>query len=63
MTRSLVPLACAVAAAEGASLNVRINLDGLEGDTAEIVDRHDAALAKSREMGADVLRIVDERLT
>ena len=59
-----VAAACAVAAAEGASLNVRINLDGLEGDdVSEIVDRQDAALAKSREMGAAVLRIVDERLS
>ena len=55
--------ACAVAAAEGASLNVRINLDGLEGDTSEIIERQNEALAKSREMGAAVLRIVDERLS
>ncbi|MGB5187191.1 MAG: cyclodeaminase/cyclohydrolase family protein, partial [Acidimicrobiia bacterium] len=58
-----VAAACAVAAAEGASLNVRINLDGLEGDSSEIVERQDAALAKAREMGAAVLRIVDERLS
>jgi glutamate formiminotransferase/formiminotetrahydrofolate cyclodeaminase len=57
-----VAAACAVAAAEGASLNVRINLDGLDGDISAIVERQDEALAKSREMGAAVLRIVDERL-
>ena len=58
-----VAAACAVAAAEGASLNVRINLDGLEGDVSEIVERQDAALAKVREMGTAVLRIVDEQLS
>jgi glutamate formiminotransferase/formiminotetrahydrofolate cyclodeaminase len=58
-----VAAACAVAAAEGASLNVRINIDGLEGDVSEIVGRHDEALAKSRDMGAAVLRVVDERLS
>ncbi len=58
-----VAAACAVAAAEGASLNVRINLDGLEGDISEIVERQEEALGKAREMGAGVLRIVDERLS
>jgi len=58
-----VAAACAVAAAEGASLNVRINLDGLEGDVSEIVERQDAALARAREMGTAVLHIVDERLS
>ena len=58
-----VAAVCAVAAAEGASLNVRINLDGLDGDTSDIVDRQDAALAKAREMSAAVLRIVNERLS
>jgi glutamate formiminotransferase/formiminotetrahydrofolate cyclodeaminase len=57
-----VAAACAVAAAEGASLNVRINLDGLDVDVSEIVDRQDAALARSRELGAAVLRLVDEQL-
>ena len=57
-----VAAACAVAAAEGASLNVRINLDSLDVDVSEIVDRQDAALARSRELGAAVLRLVDEQL-
>ena len=44
----------AVAAAEGASLNVRINLAGLDGDTAGIVSRHDVALARVRHLGAEI---------
>ena len=58
-----VAAACAVAAAEGASLNVRINLGGLEGDVSKIVERQEKALAKSRGMGAAVLSVVDERLS
>jgi glutamate formiminotransferase/formiminotetrahydrofolate cyclodeaminase len=58
-----VAAACAVAAAEGASLNVRINLGGLEGDASEIVERQEKALARSREMGAAVLSVVEERLS
>ncbi|MEN8114294.1 MAG: glutamate formimidoyltransferase [Actinomycetota bacterium] len=54
--------ACAVAAAEGASLNVRINLSGLEGDLSEIVERHDAALSKARGLGAEVAAAVEEVL-
>ena len=46
-----VAAACAVAAAEGASLNVRINLDGLEGDSSEIVERQDAALSEGSRDG------------
>jgi glutamate formiminotransferase/formiminotetrahydrofolate cyclodeaminase len=44
----------AVAAAEGASLNVRINLAGLDGDTAGIVSRHDVALARVRHLGGEI---------
>ena len=58
-----VAAACAVAAAEGAALNVRINLSGLEGGTAEIVERQDQALAKARELGSSVMQIVDERIS
>jgi glutamate formiminotransferase/formiminotetrahydrofolate cyclodeaminase len=54
---------CAIAAAEGASLNVRINLAGLEGDTAEVVARHDAALARSRELAAEVAAAVEAVLS
>ncbi len=57
-----VAAACAVAAAEGASLNVRINLDGLEGDTSEIVARRELALASARELSATVMQVVNERL-
>ena len=53
---------CAVAAAEGASLNVRINLDGLGGDTSEITERHDAALEQARNVGVQVAEAVDAHL-
>ena len=53
---------CAVAAAEGASLNIRINLEGLDGDTAEIVDRHDTALARARKVGKAVAAVVEAAL-
>ncbi len=55
--------ACAVAAAEGASLNVRINLGGLDCDTSEIRARHDAALARTRHLGGQVADAVEEHLT
>ena len=54
--------ACAVAAAEGASLNVRINLDGLDGDTSEIITRHEAALERARELGRKVAEAVELHL-
>ncbi len=54
--------ACAVAAAEGASLNVRINLGGLAIDTTAIVSRHDDALARARNLGAQVSVAVEEHL-
>ena len=58
-----VAAACAIAAAEGASLNVRINLDGLEGDVSEIVERHDAALAKARDISTWATDAVATRMT
>ncbi len=54
--------ACAVATAEGASLNVRINLDGLDGDTSEIIARHDRALAQARDLGMHVSEAVEAHL-
>ena len=54
--------ACAVAAAEGASLNVRINLDSLAGGTSEIVARHDAALTRARDLGKQVMESVEAHL-
>lgn len=54
--------ACAVAAAEGASLNVRINLDGLDGDTSEITARHDSALANARDLGKQIRVAVESHL-
>jgi glutamate formiminotransferase/formiminotetrahydrofolate cyclodeaminase len=63
VTDAGVASACAVAAAEGASLNVRINLDGLNGDTSEIIDRHDAALARARHLGGQVADAVEAHLT
>jgi len=53
---------CAAAAAEGASLNVRINLDGLDGDTSEIITRHEAALERARELGRKVAEAVELHL-
>jgi glutamate formiminotransferase/formiminotetrahydrofolate cyclodeaminase len=57
-----VAAACASAAAEGASLNVRINLSGLDGDVAEIVERHDTALATARDLSTAAAKAVAERL-
>jgi glutamate formiminotransferase/formiminotetrahydrofolate cyclodeaminase len=54
--------ACGVAAAEGASLNVRINIDGLDIDTSEIIARHDAALARARSLGEQVADAVNAHL-
>jgi glutamate formiminotransferase/formiminotetrahydrofolate cyclodeaminase len=54
---------CAVAAAEGASLNVRINLGDLDGDTSEIIARHNSALELSRVLGAQVAEAVDLHLS
>lgn len=54
--------ACAVAGAEAASLNVRINVRGLEGDTSEMIARHDAALARARDLGRQVADAVDAQL-
>jgi glutamate formiminotransferase len=53
----------AAVAAEGASLNVRINLDDLEGDTIEIQARHDEALDRARRLAADVSDVVEAALT
>ena len=53
--------ACALAAAEGASLNVRINLEELD-DVGDIVDRHDAALERARRLGAEVAEVVEAAL-
>jgi glutamate formiminotransferase/formiminotetrahydrofolate cyclodeaminase len=58
-----VGAACAVAAAEGASLNVRINLGGLEGDTSHIVERHDTALAKAKDLGQSVKHFAERHLS
>ncbi len=63
VTDAGVGAACALAAAEGASLNVRINLDSLDIDTSDIVERHDAALAGARELGAAVAEVVEASLT
>ncbi len=57
-----VGAACALAAAEGASLNVRINLSGLEIDTTAIVERHDTALTRARTLGSQVAATVEVHL-
>jgi glutamate formiminotransferase/formiminotetrahydrofolate cyclodeaminase len=56
--------ACALAAAEGASLNVRINLPSVEDEKVrgEILAGHDVALQRARETAAQVARTVDEIL-
>ena len=56
--------ACALAAAEGASLNVRINLPSIEDEKVrgEILEGHDRALQRARELAAEVARTVDEVL-
>jgi len=53
---------CAVAAAEGASLNVRINLGSLVGDVSTIVERHDTVLEQARGLGSQVAEVVDAHL-
>lgn len=53
---------CGLAAAEGASFNVRINLRELAGDNSELVRRHDEALRRAREVAAEVGRAVEEHL-
>ena len=56
--------ACALAAAEGAALNVRINLPSLT-DTAvsrEILESQEQLLARARETVRDVQRVVDDVL-
>lgn len=63
VTDAGVGAACALAAAEGASLNVRINLDGLEGNVSETVERHDVALIRSRELAAQVAAVVEASLS
>jgi glutamate formiminotransferase/formiminotetrahydrofolate cyclodeaminase len=56
--------ACALAAAEGAALNVRINLPGLTDRSVAdgMAGRQRAALAKARELADQVRRVVDEKL-
>ena len=56
--------ACALAAAEGAALNVRINLPSItDADAARrIADGMDALLRRARELGEQVRTAVDEAL-
>ncbi len=63
VTDAGVGAACALAAAEGASLNVRINLDGLDIDISDIVNRHDTALDRARRLNAQVAATVEEHLS
>ena len=53
--------ACALAAAEGAALNVRINLPSLTDSkvAAEIMAAQEAAMNKARKLAAEVRAIVD----
>ncbi len=52
----------ALAAAEGAAMNVRVNLSGLDGADDELADRANGALAEARQLAADIARLVEERL-
>lgn len=55
--------ACAVAAAQGASLNVRINLPGLaEDQRATILRRHDEALEQATALGDEIAAAVEAAL-
>ena len=53
--------ACALAAAEGAALNVRINLPSVTDEAAasSMADRLQAQLARARELAAKVRAVVD----
>ncbi len=54
---------CALAAAEGASLNVRINMPQLDQDDAtDLTERHDAVIALARTTAAEVTAAVDRVL-
>ena len=53
---------CGLAAAEGASMNVRINLQGLTGDHSDLIGRHDAALRAARDLAAEVTQAVEAHL-
>ena len=58
--------ACALAAAEGAALNVRINLPSLTDDKvageigAGMIEMLDSARAKAKEVSATVDRVLEE---
>jgi len=56
--------ACALAAAEGAALNVRINLPGVTDAAVarELSSRQEAVLARARELAAQVRQAVDAAL-
>jgi glutamate formiminotransferase/formiminotetrahydrofolate cyclodeaminase len=62
VTDAGVGAACALAAAEGASLNVRINLASLNGDVTDLVARNDAALTEARSLASAVMSAVERRL-
>ncbi|NIA24609.1 MAG: glutamate formimidoyltransferase [Gammaproteobacteria bacterium] len=64
VTDTGVAASCALAAAEGASLNVRINLGSLldHPETERLDARRSAALESARTLAADVLAIVESRI-
>lgn len=54
---------CALAAAQGASLNVRINMSQLEpARGADLMERHDAALASAQQLASEVEAAVNRAL-
>jgi formiminotetrahydrofolate cyclodeaminase len=64
VTDAAVGAACALAAAEGASLNVRVNLAGLEQseETAHLEERRADALVDCRDRAERVLDLVSGRI-
>ncbi len=62
VTDAAVGAECAATAVEGASMNVRVNLQGLDGDTTGMRERHDRALTRARSLLAAIRETVDDRL-
>ncbi len=55
---------CAMAAAAGASLNVRINMSQLgSSEEAQLMARHDAALNEAEKLAAAIITVVNRALT
>jgi len=62
VTDAAVGAECAATAVESASLNVRINLQDLDGDTTEIRNRQDRALDQARALLTDIRTLAETHL-